>query len=63
MLVLKFSNLGLLEEKEILTIDDMNEIAIVKKNTEKEFKQDNFLYNVFSSLREKINAPTRKKTK
>ncbi len=63
VLVLKFNNLGLLEEKEILSIDDMNEITMTNKTTDKKFKQDNFLYNVFSSLREKINAPTRKNTK
>ncbi len=60
VLILQFSDLGILEKKEILKIDDMNEVSLVKKVTEKQFKQDNFLYNIFSSVREKLNAPTKK---
>ena len=63
VLILKFSDLGILEKKEILKIDDMNEVSLVKKVTEKQFKQDNLLYNIFSSVREKLNAPTKSKKK
>ncbi len=37
----------------------MNDIEYIKKVTTKEFKNDNFIYGIFSSLREKINAPLR----
>ena len=37
----------------------MNDLKYLKKTTSKEFKKENMMYNVFSSLREKINAPTR----
>ena len=63
VLVLQFNNLGILKNKKILNLDDMNQIAFNKNKTEKKFKQDNFLYNVFSSLREKINAPSRSRKK
>ena len=63
VLILQFNNLGILKNKKILNLDDMNKIAFNKNKTEKKFKQDNFLYNVFSSLREKINAPTRSRKK
>ncbi len=63
VLILQFNNLGILKNKKILNLDDMNQIAFNKNKTEKKFKQDNFLYNVFSSLREKINAPTRSRKK
>ena len=63
VLILQFSDLGILEKKKILKIDDMNEVSLVKKVTEKQFKQDNFLYNIFSSVREKLNAPTKSKKK
>ncbi len=63
ILVLQFNNFGILEDKKMLDLKDMNKIAFNKNKTEKKFKQDNFLYNVFSSLREKINAPTRNKKK
>jgi len=63
VLVLKFNDFGILEKKEIFKLEDMNDVSLVKNTTEKKFKQDNFLYNVFSSLREKINAPTKAKNK
>ena len=61
VLILKFNDLGILVNKKILNLDDMNDVKIVKNITEKKFKRSYFLYNVFSSLREKINAPTRMK--
>ena len=50
--------MGILVNKKILNLNDMNDVKIVKNTTEKKFKQNNFVYNVFSSLREKINNPT-----
>ena len=61
MLILKFNDLGILINKKILNLDDMNDVKMVKHTTKKKFKQNNFVYNVFSSLREKINNPTKKK--
>ena len=49
--------------KEIIDLEDMNKIKIADKKTLKKFKQDNMVYNVLSTLREKINAPTRNKKK
>ena len=39
----------------------MNDLKIADKKTLKKFKQDNYVYNILSTLKEKINAPTRKK--
>ena len=63
VLLLKFDTMGLVVSKEIIDIDDMNEIKIAEKKTSKKFKQDNTIYNIFSTLREKINAPTRNRKK
>ena len=63
VLLLKFDTMGLVVSKEIIDIDDMNEIKISEKKTTKKFKQDNTIYNIFSTLREKINAPTRNRKK
>ena len=38
-------------------------LKLLKKKHEKKFEQDNFVYNILSTLREKINAPTKKKNK
>ena len=50
---------GLVENKKLFKMNDMNELKYVKKITTKEFEQDNTIYNIFSSLREKVNAPAR----
>ena len=41
----------------------MNDIKFSKDITEKEFKQNDVLFKVFSSLREKANAPARNRSK
>ena len=63
ILMVEFNNRGILTNKKIFDMDDMNEIKYVKSLTQKEFKQNNFLYNIFTSFREKINAPARNRSK
>ena len=63
ILVVKFNNRGILNDKKILNIKDMNDIKFSKDITEKEFKQNDMLFKIFSSLREKANAPTRNRSK
>ena len=59
ILIVELNNKGILKSKRILDLDDMNDIEYIKTVTTKEFKNDNFIYGIFSSLREKINAPLR----
>ena len=61
VLIIEFNNLGLVKDKTLLDLNDMNDIKIAEKKTKKEFSQDNFVYNLLSTLRNKINAPTRRK--
>ena len=63
VLILTFDNKGIVISKEVIDIEDMNEIKFANKKTIKKFDQDNTVYNIFSTLREKINAPTRNKKK
>tara|TARA_A100000164_G_scaffold321823_1_gene304689 strand:+ start:275 stop:727 length:453 start_codon:yes stop_codon:yes gene_type:complete len=60
IVILEFNNMGLVSYKKFLNINDMKDIKIAEKITKKKFSQDNAIYNVLSTLREKINAPTRK---
>ena len=62
ILILEVNQYGILENKSIINIDEMNNVKFVKTTTTKDFEDKNLLYDVFSSLREKINAPVRKKT-
>ena len=59
ILIVELDNRGILKKKELLNLDNMNDIKYSKFITSKEFKDDKFLSGVFSSLREKINAPMR----
>ena len=61
VLALKINNRGLLTDKELFTIDDMQNIDFDKSTTLKNYEKNSYLYNVITSLREKINSPTRKK--
>ena len=63
ILMVEFNNRGILKYKKIFDINQMNEIKYVKSVTEKEFKQNNFLYKFFTSFREKMNAPARNRSK
>ena len=60
-LIVELNNAGLLRSKKLLNINDMNDIKYLEKETKKEFLNKNIIYDVFSSLREKINAPIRNK--
>ena len=39
----------------------MSDVKLVKEITKKEFKQNDFLFKLLSSFREKANAPSRNK--
>ena len=60
IIILEFDNKGLVFDKKLLDLNDMNDIEIVEEKTEKKFDQDNLIYNILSTLRDKINAPTRR---
>ena len=59
ILIVKLDNKGILKSKELLDLNDMNDIKYIKTVTTKEFENNNLLYGIFSTLREKINAPLR----
>ena len=61
IIILEFNNMGIVSKKEFLSLKDMNDIKIAEKITEKKFSQNNTLYNILSTVREKINAPSRQK--
>ena len=60
ILIIEYDNLGMVKEKRLLNTNDMNDLKLAEKKTNKKFKQDDLIYDIFSTLREKINAPTRR---
>ena len=61
VLVVELNQSGILINKKLLNLENMNDVRFLKFETKKEFQNKNIMYDVFSSLREKINAPTRNK--
>ena len=61
IIILEFNNMGMVSKKKLLDLSNMNDLKIAEKMTEKKFSQDNMIYNLLTTLREKINAPTRRK--
>ena len=59
VLIVELNENGVLKSKQILDLKNMNDLKYFKDTTEKEFKNSDIMYNIFSSLREKINAPLR----
>ena len=60
ILIIEFNAMGIVSNKKLLDINNMNDLKIAEEVTKKKFSQDNFVYNILSTLREKINAPTRR---
>tara|TARA_B100000579_G_scaffold259913_1_gene214130 strand:+ start:201 stop:671 length:471 start_codon:yes stop_codon:yes gene_type:complete len=59
-LILEFSERSLVKNIEFIDINKMNNIKITDKKTEKAYSSNSKLYSILTSLREKINAPTRR---
>ena len=57
ILVLEINDYGVLQKKEFLNIDDMQNIKVVEATTEAGFKRNSFVYDFMSSMRQKINDP------
>ena len=59
ILLVELDNKGILIDKKLLNIENMNDFKYLEDTTTKDFKNNNFMFNLLSSLREKINAPAR----
>ena len=60
VLVLELDERGILVKKELYDLNKMNKLDFSKNTTEKTYSKNTFMYNLLTSLREKINAPRRK---
>ena len=61
VLVLKFNNYGILEEKLFYDKEKMNEYKFVEVETENSVKRGSFLHSFMTSLRNKMYSNARKK--
>ena len=63
ILIVELNGNGIVKNKKLIDLNNMNEIKYLKNTTEKDFKNNNFFYGVVTSLREKINAPAKNRRK
>ena len=61
ILIIEFNSMGIVSNKKFLRLDDMNDIKIAEKVTNKKFKNDNVLYDILSTLRNKLNTTSQRK--
>ena len=61
VLVLEIDRYGVLKKKNFYNTSDMKNLKIVKSTTDSGFKRDTFVYNFWSSMRQKINDPLNKR--
>ena len=61
VLILEIDSKGLLVKKEFFDKEKMNKINFSKKETSVINKKDSFIFNVLSSIRQKINDPLGKR--
>ena len=59
--VLELNNKGMLNSKKIYDLNSMNKYKFSKNTTEKSYEKNSYIYGVLTSLREKINAPAKRK--
>ena len=61
VLLLEISSMGLLETKEFLDLNNMQELKFSEQTTENQYKKNTFVYDFLSSMRQKINDPLGKR--
>ena len=59
--VLELTSMGILKKKTIYDLNNMNKYKFSENTTESAYEKNSYIYNVLTSLREKINAPTRQR--
>jgi outer membrane protein assembly factor BamE (lipoprotein component of BamABCDE complex) len=63
VLVLEVNTKGLLVKKEFFDIDKMKDLKFSKKSTDNDYIKKSFIFDVLSSMRQKINDPLNKRRK
>ena len=59
--ILEIDNKGILKKKEIYDLNKMNKYKFSENTTQTNYKKNSYIYGVLTSLREKINAPAKRK--
>jgi len=60
VLILRFDNYGILKNKEFFDKEKLNDLKFSEVTTESISREGSFIYNFLTSLRHKINEPTKR---
>tara|TARA_X000000368_G_scaffold386875_1_gene347129 strand:+ start:498 stop:956 length:459 start_codon:yes stop_codon:yes gene_type:complete len=61
VLEIHFNNHGIVNNKKLYKVEDMNDLKAVKNITEIEYNKSSSIGKLFKSIEQKINSPTRNK--
>ena len=61
VVILEIDNKGILKKKEIYDLNKMNKYKFSENTTQNSYEKNSYIYGVLTSLREKINAPAKRK--
>ena len=61
VLIIEINNQGLLVKKDFFDINKVNEYKFSEEKTEVTYRKESFLYDFLSSIRQKIDAPAKKR--
>ena len=61
IVVLEIDSKGILMSKKLYDMSNMNKYEFTKNSTKTSYQKNSYIYGVMTSLREKINAPTKRK--
>tara|TARA_B100000787_G_C15982897_1_gene202366 strand:+ start:39 stop:503 length:465 start_codon:yes stop_codon:yes gene_type:complete len=63
ILILEINSMGMLEKKELLDLNNMEDIKFSSLATTSDYNKKTFLYDFLSSMRQKVNDPLGKRKK
>ena len=61
IVVLEIDSKGILMSKKLYDMNNMNKYKFTENSTKTSYQKNSYIYGVMTSLREKINAPTKRK--
>ena len=63
VLILEIDDFGILKKKEMVNLDEMNDLTVAKEITQSEYTKNSFIYDFMSSMRQKLNDPLGQRAK
>ena len=63
VLIIEINSMGMLEKKELLNLNNMEDLKFSTLTTDSDYNKRTFLYDFLSSMRQKINDPRNKRKK